>query len=92
MNAEPEVTVLVAPFDGWCTSLDEAPDPVFATRMLGDGFAIDPTGSYLLAANQRSDSIVVFAIDRSSGKLSPTGHTATVPSPVCLLMIPDLTK
>jgi phosphoenolpyruvate-protein phosphotransferase len=49
MNVEPEVTVLVAPFDGWCTSLDEAPDPVFATRMLGDGFAIDPTGSIVQA-------------------------------------------
>jgi multiphosphoryl transfer protein len=49
MTAEREVTVLVAPFDGWCTSLDEAPDPVFATRMLGDGFAIDPTGSIVQA-------------------------------------------
>jgi phosphoenolpyruvate-protein phosphotransferase len=49
VNAEPEVTVLVAPFDGWCTSLDEAPDPVFASRMLGDGFAIDPTGSIVQA-------------------------------------------
>jgi 6-phosphogluconolactonase len=55
-------------------------------------FAIDPTGSYLLAANQRSDSIVVFGIDRRTGKLGPTGHSVSVPSPVCLLMIPDLTK
>jgi 6-phosphogluconolactonase len=55
-------------------------------------FAIDPTGSYLLAANQRSDSVVVFGIDRLTGKLSATGHTVSVPSPVCLLMIPDLTK
>jgi 6-phosphogluconolactonase len=55
-------------------------------------FAIDPTGSYLLAANQRSDSIVVFGIDSRTGKLSPTGETASVPSPVCLLMIPNPTK
>ncbi|HJS52053.1 MAG TPA: lactonase family protein, partial [Pyrinomonadaceae bacterium] len=55
-------------------------------------FAIDPTGSYLLAANQRSDSIVVFGIDRRTGKLSATGNTVSVPSPVCLLMIPDITK
>lgn len=32
-----------APFDGWCTTLDEVPDPVFAAKMLGDGLAIDPT-------------------------------------------------
>ena len=31
-----------APFAGWCTGLDEVPDPVFAGRMLGDGLAIDP--------------------------------------------------
>jgi multiphosphoryl transfer protein len=34
---------IIAPFDGWCTALDEVPDPVFAERMLGDGLAIDPT-------------------------------------------------
>ncbi len=34
---------IIAPFDGWCSSLDEVPDAVFAGRMLGDGLAIDPT-------------------------------------------------
>jgi phosphocarrier protein FPr/phosphocarrier protein len=34
---------------GWVAPLDEAPDPVFAQRMLGDGVAIDPTGSSLHA-------------------------------------------
>jgi phosphoenolpyruvate-protein phosphotransferase len=41
--------ILVAPIQGWVTSLDEAPDAVFAERMLGDGLAIDPTGSTLHA-------------------------------------------
>jgi multiphosphoryl transfer protein len=40
---------ILAPFDGWCLSLDEVPDPVFAGRMLGDGLAIDPTHGILLA-------------------------------------------
>jgi phosphoenolpyruvate-protein phosphotransferase len=40
---------ILAPFDGWCSSLDEVPDPVFAGRMLGDGLAIDPTGGVLIA-------------------------------------------
>jgi phosphoenolpyruvate-protein phosphotransferase len=35
--------------DGWCTSLDEVPDEVFAGRMLGDGLAIDPTSGVVLA-------------------------------------------
>ncbi len=41
--------VLLSPLDGWAASLDEAPDPVFADRMLGDGVAIDPTGDRLVA-------------------------------------------
>jgi len=40
---------ILAPFDGWCSSLDEVPDPVFAGRMLGDGLAIDPTSGILTA-------------------------------------------
>jgi multiphosphoryl transfer protein len=40
---------ILAPFDGWCSSLDEVPDPVFAGRMLGDGIAIDPTSGILIA-------------------------------------------
>jgi 6-phosphogluconolactonase len=47
-------------------------------------FAIDPTGAFLLAANQKSDNIVVFKLDQKTGRLSPTGHVAQVPSPVCL--------
>jgi 6-phosphogluconolactonase len=51
-------------------------------------FVIDPTGRYLLAANQDSDSIVIFQIDQHSGKLSPTGTTVSVPSPVCIQFVP----
>jgi multiphosphoryl transfer protein len=39
--------ILVAPLAGWSTPLEEAPDAVFAGRMLGDGLAIDPTGHTL---------------------------------------------
>ena len=40
---------LLAPLAGWSAPLDEAPDEVFAGRMLGDGVAIDPTGGTLHA-------------------------------------------
>jgi len=40
---------LAAPLAGWSAPLDEAPDPVFAGRMLGDGVAIDPTAGTLHA-------------------------------------------
>ena len=47
-------------------------------------FAIDPTGTFLLVANQKSENIVTFRRDRKTGRLSATGHSAEVPSPVCL--------
>ncbi len=37
-------------------------------------FALDPSGRYLLAANQNSDTIVVFSIDAKSGAVRPTGN------------------
>ncbi len=52
-------------------------------------FAIDPTGAYLLAANQDSNDIVVFRIDPQTGRLSPFGSTLEVPSPVCILFVPN---
>jgi 6-phosphogluconolactonase len=50
-------------------------------------FTIDPTGQYLLVANQRSDTITVFDIDSEMGTLAPNGHVAEVPSPVCLMFL-----
>lgn len=40
---------LLAPLAGWAGPLEEAPDPVFAQRMLGDGLLIDPTADVLHA-------------------------------------------
>jgi 6-phosphogluconolactonase len=47
-------------------------------------FVIDPTGTYLLVANQDSDNVVTFRIDKTTGKLIDTGLETTVPSPVCI--------
>jgi phosphocarrier protein FPr/phosphocarrier protein len=44
-----DTLTLLAPLAGWSTPLDEAPDEVFAARLLGDGVAIDPTASTLHA-------------------------------------------
>jgi 6-phosphogluconolactonase len=50
-------------------------------------FAIDPTGKFLMAANQESNNIVVFKIDTATGGLTPTGQTVEVPSPVCITFV-----
>lgn len=51
-------------------------------------FGIDPTGNYLLVANQNTDNIVFFRIDPQTGKLHPTGQVVDVPMPVCVKMMP----
>ena len=50
-------------------------------------FMIDPSGNYLLVANQQSDNIVIFKIDPGTGLLTETGNQIEVPNPVCLKMI-----
>ncbi len=47
-------------------------------------FTLDPTGKFLLVANQNSNNISVFNIDSSSGKLTFL-QSIKAPSPVCLL-------
>jgi 6-phosphogluconolactonase len=47
-------------------------------------FTIDPSGKYLLVANQRSNNIVVFRINAITGGLSFVSQTS-LPRPVCLV-------
>jgi 6-phosphogluconolactonase len=46
------------------------------------GLGIDPTGRWLIVANQKSDAAVEFAIDAPTGKISATGQTLKIGSPV----------
>jgi 6-phosphogluconolactonase len=50
-------------------------------------FGFDPTGAWLLAANQDSDNIVLFRIDPGTGKLTPTGQPLQVSKPVCIKFV-----
>lgn len=51
-------------------------------------FMIDPTGRFLLVANRDSDNIQIFLINKNYGLLEDTKVTISVPSPVCLKMVP----
>jgi 6-phosphogluconolactonase len=51
-------------------------------------FAIDPTGSYLLVAHQYSNTVVVFKIDRVTGRLSKNGNEIKLDVPVCIQFVP----
>ena len=61
--------ILLSPLKGWTAPLDEVPDAVFVERMLGDGVAIDPTGSTLHAP---CDGEVI--------SVAQTGHAITLRS------------
>lgn len=47
-------------------------------------FVIDPSGTYLLVANQNTDNVVTFRIDPATGKLTDMGVESNIPTPVCL--------
>jgi 6-phosphogluconolactonase len=51
-------------------------------------FAVDPTGSYVLAENMDSGTIVVFKIDGETGALEPTGQSVAIPAPCCVKFVP----
>ena len=48
------------------------------------GFAIDPSGNFLLVANQMTDEVVIFKRDLKTGLLTATGARIKVSRPVCL--------
>ena len=50
-------------------------------------FALDPAGEYLIAANQDSDTLVVFRIDQETGHLAGPSQIVHVPSPACIKII-----
>ncbi|MGY4395627.1 phosphoenolpyruvate-protein phosphotransferase [Sphingomonas sp. UYAg733] len=58
---------LHAPMTGWSLPLDQVPDPVFADRMMGDGFAIDPL-----------DGVVRAPCDATVIAVAPTRHSVTL--------------
>ena len=47
-------------------------------------FVIDPTGKFLLVANQVSNEIIIFKRNHKTGLLTPTGKKIAVEKPVCL--------
>jgi 6-phosphogluconolactonase len=50
-------------------------------------FNFDPSGGYLLVANQNSDAIVIFKRNPQTGLLRDTGRRIEVGKPVCIKWI-----
>jgi 6-phosphogluconolactonase len=47
-------------------------------------FVIDPTGKFLIVANQDSGNVVTFKINEETGMLEDSNIETRIPSPVCL--------
>lgn len=52
-------------------------------------FAIDPSGNFLLVANQDSNEIRVFKRNKSTGLLSYNGQRMKVDKPTCILFLKE---
>lgn len=52
-------------------------------------FVIDPSGQFLLVANQDSNNVVTFRIDVETGALIDMGIESEIPTPVCLKFLPS---
>jgi pimeloyl-ACP methyl ester carboxylesterase len=48
-------------------------------------FAMEPSGTFLYAANLDSDTIVTFRLDQATGKLVPTGQVVKAGSPSAIV-------
>jgi len=67
--------------DGALTTIGHVPSGGKTPR----NFALDPSGQWLLAANQDSDSVVVMRRDPETGLPEVPGTVYTMPSPCCLV-------
>jgi 6-phosphogluconolactonase len=52
------------------------------------GMGIDPTGHWLIVANETSGTVTVFGINNASGRLKPTGQVLSVGAPVDVKFAP----
>jgi 6-phosphogluconolactonase len=63
--------------------------PLEYTPLLGRTprhFALDPTGAFLIVANQDSDSLSVFKVHPRTGQIQPVGRNVTgVSQPTCVV-------
>ncbi|HZR59309.1 MAG TPA: lactonase family protein [Terriglobales bacterium] len=74
----------IDPTKGTLTPVEQTPSGGSMPR----NFKIDPTGTYLMSANELSNNIVEFKIDSSTGRLTKTGTEIKVDTPVCIQFAP----
>ncbi len=79
-DANEIVVFAVNPDNGRLTFVERKPSMGKSPR----NFVIDPTGNYLLVANQNSNDIFVYRINKITGKLTLTTSKINIGNPSCL--------
>ena len=82
-DADEIVLYTINPVTGQLTFIER-------TRTMGKtprNFMIDPTGRFLLVANQNTNTVNVMSIDQKTGRLYPTANRIDISMPVCLKMV-----
>lgn len=51
------------------------------------GFVLDPSGRFLIAGNQKTNTIAIFRVDAASGKLTPNGEKIDLGAPVSFVFV-----
>jgi 6-phosphogluconolactonase len=51
-------------------------------------FGLDPTGTWLVTANDDTNNMLFFRLDPTTGKLTASGKTVEIASPVCVKFVP----
>jgi 6-phosphogluconolactonase (cycloisomerase 2 family) len=77
------VRFVVAPDSGWLSYAGHVPTGGARPRF----FALGPTAERLYAANQDSDDITGFEVDRNTGELAATGVRISVGSPSAISFV-----
>jgi 6-phosphogluconolactonase len=83
-DANEIVVFSINPDNGRLTFVERKPSMGKTPR----NFVIDPSGNYLLVANQNSDDIYVYRINKQTGKLALTTSKINIGNPSCLKFTP----
>ena len=51
------------------------------------GFVLDPSGNFLVAGNQQTNTITTFRVDKTTGKLTATGEKLDLGAPVTFVFL-----
>jgi 6-phosphogluconolactonase len=70
--------------DGQLSLVEQAPTQGKTPRF----FTFDPSGKYVLAGNQNSNTVIVYRVDATTGHLTPTRTLTDVPEPACIVFVP----